>query len=751
MLRSPREQFLAVVVVASVAALVTYFVMEKRTDARQTVAPSTTPATTLPAGHTEHDYRKALLEFNRRTLVDAYRAVGHRDKRWDANAIIFLEAMALYFSYSGADRHYAVPAAPTIDQLIRLSDAAILDTGCDDPLLAYCYAALLHDTMRIDTAEPVLAKWAERLQRSAYPPHRIQAAWGRLHRLRREYRTGAAGAPAALEKAYDAIVAVVTQEDFTGIDRRIHFDHIKDVLKAGSINRQEDLIERLRDDRRADPWLFNMLAGNYRINAAWSARGRGTFDTVSRSGWESFENHLRAARTHLVAAWDRDPTAPEPAALLITVAMGAGDVLHESPRTWFDRAVSAQIDYQPAYANYLWNLRPRWGGSHEQMYAFGLECLKSDRYDTRVPIQFVYAMERIGDDLGGGAYWRRPGAYDHAAEFFQRQRDAAPDADDRRWYSAYQAALAWQNQRMNEARRLLDDAGDEPPNAGFDAMNVIGPLAMSHAYAITGPHSATIVRAEGLLEVDNAGSVDEAATLYRDLASKVAPADRGSAFIRGRAAELAWRRTFNAGEWVDVQPDAQLTGWWSLGGQWRVDEQGRLTGAFSEANQRLICQAGFIGDNYELAGVLEFPTDKTAAPLAGPIFAHTSAYYSFGVFMHRREGAVGINAGVSRMDHKPVSDLPDRCEFLVRVRGGLVTAEVNGEPVYRDHDLRNNLSVASRRFIGVSGFNSRAQSVRFSKLRIRDLDSGAVRERRPPELTPESIEPPRGLLLSRAE
>src|SRR5688572_3420422 len=168
MFRSAREQLLAVVVIGCVAALIAYLIAGRRTVARETVAVSTARATTLPAGHTEHDYRKALLEFNRRTLGDAYRAVGHRDKRWDANALVFLERMAVYFSYSGASRHYLPPDAPTIDELIRLSDAAILDTGCDDPLLAYCYVALLHDTLRIDTAEPVLAKWAERLQRSRY-------------------------------------------------------------------------------------------------------------------------------------------------------------------------------------------------------------------------------------------------------------------------------------------------------------------------------------------------------------------------------------------------------------------------------------------------------------------------------------------------------------------------------------------------------------------------------------------------------
>jgi len=60
---------------------------------------------------------------------------------------------------------------------------------------------------------------------------------------------------------------------------------------------------------------------------------------------------------------------------MIAVAMAGEAEPSETPRVWFDRAVAAQFDYYEAYSSLLWSLRPRWLGSHEEMYDFGLECL----------------------------------------------------------------------------------------------------------------------------------------------------------------------------------------------------------------------------------------------------------------------------------------------------------------------------------------------------------------------------------------
>src|SRR5438552_1408112 len=59
--------------------------------------------TTAPADFTEHEYRRAMFDFNRRTLVDAYKTIGHRDAKWDEPAIKLLEGIAVYFTNAYID------------------------------------------------------------------------------------------------------------------------------------------------------------------------------------------------------------------------------------------------------------------------------------------------------------------------------------------------------------------------------------------------------------------------------------------------------------------------------------------------------------------------------------------------------------------------------------------------------------------------------------------------------------------------
>src|SRR5690242_14071973 len=83
---------------------------------------------------TEHDYRKALLEYNRRTLGEAYKQIGQRDAKWDNAAIKFLDGMALHLSNNGASPLYRIKGQLSDDQLLSLGKEA-RDKGCNDPLI----------------------------------------------------------------------------------------------------------------------------------------------------------------------------------------------------------------------------------------------------------------------------------------------------------------------------------------------------------------------------------------------------------------------------------------------------------------------------------------------------------------------------------------------------------------------------------------------------------------------------------------
>src|SRR5262249_4269138 len=146
---------------------------------------------------------------------------------------------------------------------------------------------------------------------------------------------------------------------------------------------------------------------------AWQARGGGWASTVTPQGWAGFKEHLEKAAQHFSEAYKLGPQYPEAAAEMITVAMAGGAPDGETPRLWFDRAVKAQLDYLKAYQNYLFSLMPRWGGTHEQMYMFGRECLQTNRFDTFVPYEMLSAFESIYSDIGGDFdLFKSPGVYE---------------------------------------------------------------------------------------------------------------------------------------------------------------------------------------------------------------------------------------------------------------------------------------------------------------------------------------------------
>jgi hypothetical protein len=145
------------------------------------------------------------------------------------------------------------------------------------------------------------------------------------------------------------------------------------------------------------PWVKEYVMGVSFVNAAWAARGGDWAANVTQAGWQGFAENLAAARIHLVNSWKDNPHDPAAATEMITVCMGESEET-DTMRSWFDRAVAADFDYIPAYSTLRWGMRPRWGGSYEQMNAFGQECAATGRYDTMVPNERIAIALDISDD-----------------------------------------------------------------------------------------------------------------------------------------------------------------------------------------------------------------------------------------------------------------------------------------------------------------------------------------------------------------
>jgi tetratricopeptide (TPR) repeat protein len=180
---------------------------------------------------------------------------------------------------------------------------------------------------------------------------------------------------------------------------------------------------------------------------------------VTEAGWKGFEENIEKARQHLLEAWKINPKYPEAASRMITVAMVTAG--NEEVLTWLDRALAAQVDYEPAYSFALNALRPRWGGSHELTLAMGDRAVATKCYGTNVPVKLFWAAKDIADDADGD--WSvplaMPGLYDKLKAMFDGYAEANPARTS--WANSYKAALAWRLNRWDEAREFVDKAGKD--------------------------------------------------------------------------------------------------------------------------------------------------------------------------------------------------------------------------------------------------------------------------------------------------
>ena len=115
-----------------------------------------------------------FLQWNRKTLADAYLRVGKRDKAWDEKALEVFEAAALMASGS--------PNAKSFPELAA-SAKTVMDAGCDDPLIRFLRGLSLYRMGKISEAEPLLQQSIIGMETLKYPSCRRMLAARFLARI----------------------------------------------------------------------------------------------------------------------------------------------------------------------------------------------------------------------------------------------------------------------------------------------------------------------------------------------------------------------------------------------------------------------------------------------------------------------------------------------------------------------------------------------------------------------------------------
>ncbi|HEX8522624.1 MAG TPA: hypothetical protein VF669_10240 [Tepidisphaeraceae bacterium] len=663
--------------------------------------------------YTEHDYRKAMLEFNLRTMVQAYKEVGKHDPRWDDDAIKLLDGMARYFTYDNAERWYA-GESPKLKDLESAAKKAI-SAGCNDPLVLYCYGGILDRLSKDRDAIPYLRKGTEGLMQSGYPTYRAMAAAQRLFdHLDAEKERDAF--IQARDLVTDTIAATVSVAAPKGVDRRIILGGFLNDLEKLDPEQQQQILEKA-EKASADAWMLNMIAGQVHLNAAWKARGSGWADTVTEEGWKGFADHLAQARTHYEKAQQIQPDYPEAATCMITVSMG--DSTHEE-RAWFDRAVAAQVDYEPAYRKLRWALRPRWGGSYGDMLALALEAGASKRFDTRVPFQAIDIIFDIVDDEAGSLnVWRDEKVAAMATEVLNGCVQVTKDQKLVSYYRSLLACIHWSRHESAAAREILDqEKGELDPSATREFHLANWRLA-DQVYAFSSEWGTDLAQAEERATKDPASAQSTFAAIYKKLPS----GDKGRRFVRCRMQELTWLKGFVAGETVSLQPTAatKLSGWEAYRGHWTHEKDGSVSGTSTGSGMILLNNADF-GPRFELTGTVEIDSqdgDKEAN--GGPIIGWWDHNNYYGMWLRRKSQQVVMRRSNKYTQAWP-AEVKDRNDFVIQVWDNYASASINGTPAFSEYQLRDFVVNRSTR-IGIgSQFASDRSTVRFKDLKIKCLD-----------------------------
>jgi hypothetical protein len=361
------------------------------------------------------DLQAPYADFFRKWTVVAYREHGKHDPKWDAAAEKFLEAFAL--------RTAGTENAPDVKPMIVMADD-LTARHCDDPLILDRIGKLKLDLRQYADADRLVRAGIEGLKARNFPPMCLANAYQEMATL-----GGEVGADVKTTSfkwrplAINAFAEAGDKGNFGPYQQRIMWVVYLDLLNNWFPTAKDDFVKALEDRPNTDTWLLNMARGKVHHDYAWSRRGTDWAYTVSEADMRAFEEASDQERQCFEAAYKAHPEYPETCFGLLAVANCARLDAGGSVRDWFDRGVAAQFDYLPIYQVMATALLPRWGGSHEEMLAFGEECLNTGRFDTDVPTMYGAMVQMMANVDHDETIYRYPGVWPNLQRMFNGMLD----------------------------------------------------------------------------------------------------------------------------------------------------------------------------------------------------------------------------------------------------------------------------------------------------------------------------------------
>ena len=407
--------------------------------------------------------REDVLKWNLTTLTNSYDASGHKNPKWDKDAV---EAMT----------EFARTKTASDDELEMLSglagDAAdsAVNAGCDDPMVRYLSAryASASQARPFKERQEQYRSAAVGLEQSGYPAIRkfyanVDAAemlWQqRSTNLWPEVRDFRSKAVADLNQAFQD-PALPETEAYQAADAMFQML----ARNPHELTNAYDSVAATLAGNGSKSAAAQLVKADFYLMYAWRARGNGTAEQVTPEGWRLFRERLATAETALNKAWSADPYDAQIPTLMISIIVGQQKARPEM-ETWFQRAMKLDPDNYQACRNKLHYLLPEWYGSRDDMLAFGRECVASTNWGERVPLTLVDAHSEFARTLDADdrrAYWRLPDVWPDIKDGYEKFARTSPDATRFRYpYAAY-AFRCGQWQDFLEQVKIIRQDEDGP-------------------------------------------------------------------------------------------------------------------------------------------------------------------------------------------------------------------------------------------------------------------------------------------------
>jgi Domain of unknown function (DUF4034) len=353
-------------------------------------------------------FQERVLAFNRRTLTEAYKQVGVRHPKWDNLVVQYLDSYAQFFTDPRK--------APTAGSLLA-TGKQIIGLGCTDPLVLYCHGVAQVYCNDCAAAEQSLSAAATQLAKSKYPAIRQRFAASRMAYVCRNYGfKRQAEYEGWRTQAIALLVKSLQDRSYRADEQRIFMLHFESDWNDLFLDKRGDVYQVIRAVDKIDPWILNVVEGDYWIAEAWKARGSGWAKTVTEAGWKGFYASLAKARTNLTTAWEMHPDYPEAATRMIQVARDTGATgLHTglqgvhgavvAPLGWISRGHAQFRVGMPRHP-------PIRHGYSLAILRDGLSDRERSRQSRYGALQRSCRLQQFADDVrvGLGGYYWYPGA-----------------------------------------------------------------------------------------------------------------------------------------------------------------------------------------------------------------------------------------------------------------------------------------------------------------------------------------------------